>query len=87
MKKRIDVSIASDYAVLGIVVGEDSYSFYYGYEAVDANDNWCFRVTKNGKTVETISGFKKDLPIEENLLIGIGLFFAGVFNKESEAKE
>lgn len=40
--------VASDYAGASCV----GFSAYYGYEKVDADDNWVFTATFNDKTIE-----------------------------------
>ena len=52
MKNKVDVSIASDYAILSTL----NYSFYYGYEYDikededgDTTEIWGFEVTNNNK--------------------------------------
>ena len=90
MKNKVDVSIASDYAILST----PNYSFYYGYEYDtkededgDTTEVWGFEVTNNHKKVFRISADEmekyKNCPgrweCNEMLLFGIGLFMS---NKE-----
>ncbi|MDD5014627.1 MAG: hypothetical protein PHW73_05930 [Atribacterota bacterium] len=83
----INVSIASDYAVLeqGDYTTEyHPFSFYYGYEwgRKDEQEVWGFSAEKNGKKIFSISyeDMKKedDCPNQmecgECLLFGIGLY-------------
>lgn len=70
-----NVHISSDYAGLNT----EKYSFYFGYEEVDDNDEWCF-VASNQKTGDTIVKWScseidagGDYP-EVALLKGIGRF-------------
>lgn len=87
MKNKVDVSIASDYAILST----PNYSFYYGYEYDikededgDTTEIWGFEVTNNNKKVFRISVDEmekyKRCPnkweCNEMLLFGIGLYIA-----------
>lgn len=42
---------SDDYA--GLESG--NLKFYYGYEVVDENDNWCFQVRESGEVIFKIS--------------------------------
>jgi hypothetical protein len=73
---RLDLGISSDYAVL--TCGRRRY--YYGYEVVDADGEWCFQATGGGKDViiprpqlMAAAGLDTWDDPERFLLAGIGL--------------
>ena len=76
MSKKLNISIASDYAVMEAGV----FRFYYGYE-YGRNENgeiWGFRATKNKKVIleYPVEGFA--IETHEGLLEGIGKYLAGL---------
>lgn len=76
----IDIGISDDYAVLET----DEYTFYYGYEHVNDDDEWMFVVRANDIDGNNLLFSRSQSQIEEltdrlystseYLLIGIALF-------------
>jgi len=75
---QVDLAYSDDYAVLL----SGSFQFYYGYEDVDQDDNWCFTVKENGVETFRISTewIEKNTNIDrldsprDYLLIGISIW-------------
>lgn len=70
--------IASDYA--GLDAGP--WSFYYGYEKTDANDEWCFVASRGGDEKMRIPASKltsrDKFDCGECLLSGLAIFLERV---------
>lgn len=76
----IDVFAASDYAG----VKGKNFSFYFGYEEIDDNGEWCFKSVINEETsIIPCSKLcaKDQWDCVENLLHGIGIVLDDFINK------
>lgn len=72
---KIQATNSSDYASLD----NSKYSFYYGYEELDENDNWCFTCRVQNTSELLIRYSSKELNCEGDypeiaLLKGVGKF-------------
>lgn len=74
-----------DYA--GLEIG--NLKFYYGYEVVDKQEDWCFQVKSAGEVLYTVPRRKIEKSVEgrfdepiDYLMAGIGLWLKETFKKK-----
>ena len=75
-----DLRISDDYATLSFKGG----SFYYGYEPVNENDEWCFEATYNYKTTRisfSELACEDMFNVVDCFMIGIGRVLANQINR------
>ena len=96
----VEVSVASDYAVMTIDGGR--LKFYYGYERTwcqehgndsqcDCGTSWCFTVERSGTEVARMIhedlGCSDMFDVQKNLLLGIGYHFLFPTNEKLQSQE